>query len=88
MVKKWYNLIRHPVYEWLHTSHRMFPYDKYWVVEHYFFGKLVTIDIVEADELGKYKGKNEYSNRRFRHLFRTADLNEAGKKLEELLNSK
>jgi len=43
--------LRHPIHEVLHTKHRQYPAEGYpglYVVEHEFFGRVVTIDIVET----------------------------------------
>ena len=44
--------LRHPIGEWIHTSHKQFPIDNEgsYVVEHYLGERLVTVDLVKQDE--------------------------------------
>ncbi len=43
--------IRHPIYEVIHSSHNQYQINgsSLYVVEHFLFGRLVTVDVVEID---------------------------------------
>ena len=52
-LEKLYNNIRQPIHEFIHTYHRQYQSKQdpsIFVVEHEFFNKLVTIDIIRRDE--------------------------------------
>jgi hypothetical protein len=87
--------LRHPIHEVVHTKHRQYPLegtDNRYVVEHDFFGRLVTLDIVETDSFTQgliprvkqlfrpdfYYGHAEYFPQPFKLVNRTYITNQKG----------
>ena len=53
-LKKLIQNVRHPIHDWAHTRHRQYPVGGgQYLVEHYWFGRLVTVDTVVMDKFAK-----------------------------------
>lgn len=58
--------LRHPIHEWIHTQHEQLPLEEIpnlYLVKHYFFSRLVTLDVikrVEDGHRGDYYGHCDY----------------------------